>query len=491
MPKRLPVVLLLFMSLTAKAGYDMNADCRQAYTNIMAFRLDESEIEIAQLKKSSPRNLIPIYLEDLSAFIKAFALEGKKDYEAFKIENKASADDLSEGDKMSPYYNFCLGEVYLHAGLAELKFGDYTYAAWDIRKAYNLLEENTRTFPAFYPAFKDLLLLKSFVGTVPGNYRWMLKILGFEGDLKTSMGQFPSLINSLDKNPEFQVYSKETRMLYGYLQYHLLNKQEPAWKEVAEATTDYTQNPLSAFVRANMAMRLKKNEQAISILNAQVKNQPAIPYLDYLYGLALLQHLNLKGSAYLVRYLKNNPGDNFIKDAYLRLGWAFLLKNDTIQYKNCLVLLKNYGQARFESDKNAVHEAERDYTPSLPLLKARLLYDGGYFNEAKKILTNETVSQFSRVEEKAEYNYRLGRIYESLEDTNTALKYYDAVIASYSSISEYYAPASCLYAGMLLEKKQEYDKARAYYKRCISFKNYTYKDSFDQKAYAGLKRINK
>ncbi len=490
MPKRLPAVFLLFISLNAKAGYDMSADCRQAYSNIMAFRLDEGKNEIAQQKKASPRNLIPIYLEDISAFIKAFALEGKKDYEAFKTENKASVDALSEGDKTSPYYNFCLGETYLHAGLAELKFGDYTYAAWDIRKAYNLLEENTRTFPTFYPAFKDWLLLKSFVGTVPGNYRWMLKILGFEGDLKSSMAQFPILINSLDKNPEFQVYSKETRMLYGYLEYHLLNEQEPAWKEVTGATIDYTQNPLSAFVRANLAMRLKKNEQVIGILDAQVKSQPAIPYLDYLYGLALLQHLNVKGSAYLVHYLKNNPGDNFIKDAYLRLGWAFLLKNDTVQYKNCLVLLKNYGQARFESDKNALHEAERDYIPSLPLLKARLLYDGGYFNEAKKILTSETISQFRRIEEKAEYYYRLGRVDESLEDTDAALKYYDAVIANYSSVNEYYAPASCLYAGMLLEKKQEYGKARAYYKRCLSFNNYTYKDSFDQKAYSGLKRMN-
>ena len=491
MPKRLTVVFLLFVSLGARAGYNMNDGCRQAYTATMAFRLDEGEKVIRQQEQALPQNLIPFYLEDLKAFVSAFALEGEKSYESFKIENKTAVNTLSGGDKNSPYYGFCLGEVYLHAGLAELKFGDYSSAAWDIRKAYNLLQDNTIKFPAFYPAFKDWLLLKSYVGTLPGNYRWMLKILGFDGDLKTSMAQFPALINSLDKNPEYEIYSKETRMLYGYLEYHLLNEQEPAWKEVNAATEDYAQNPVSAFVRANLALRLKKNEEAISTLAGQVKTPPAIPYLDYLYGLALLQHLNVKGSAYLVRYLKNNPGDNFIKDAYLRLGWAFLLNGDTAQYKNCLVLLKHYGQARFESDKNALHEAERGYIPSMPLLKARLLYDGGYFGEAKDILTNKSPAQFSRAEEKAEYYYRLGRIYESLEDISSALKYYDAVISGYSAINEYYAPASCLYAGMLLEKKGGFAKAKVYYKRCTGYKNYTYKDSFDQKAYAGLKRMER
>jgi tetratricopeptide (TPR) repeat protein len=216
---------------------------------------------------------------------------------------------------------------------------------------------------------------------------------------------------------------------------------------------------------------------------------PPIPQLEYLYGMARLQQLDPKAGSYISHFIENFKGDNYIKDAYLKLGWAFLLNRDTAAFTNCRKLAIRYGASRFEEDKNALKEAKNTRQPDMHLLRARLLYDGGLYTRASAELTSVPITYFKNKDEKSESLYRLGRIQEGMGAENEALRYYSQVIKDYPNPRSYFAPAACLYCGMIYEKRNNIAMARQYYKSCLQYSDYPYHDSFNQKANAGLKRM--
>jgi tetratricopeptide (TPR) repeat protein len=151
-------------------------------------------------------------------------------------------------------------------------------------------------------------------------------------------------------------------------------------------------------------------------------------------------------------------------------------------------LVSYYGSTHLEEDKSALRESQKKKMPSLPILQARLLFDGGYLDKALDEIHRQDVNTLATDEDKQEYYYRQGRIYDAMNSYDKALDSYNTS-TRYNIPGMYYAPASCLYSGMIWERRGNSNNARAFYKKCLSYTSYLYKDSFDQKAYAGLKRL--
>ncbi|MGZ5244136.1 MAG: hypothetical protein ACXWDO_03570 [Bacteroidia bacterium] len=459
---------------------------KQAYTYTWQYNLAAAENALAQDKKAG---LAHIYVADKKWFIELFATENATRYNTYKQGKENALKQIEAGATNLPFYFFAKGEFYLHSAILKLKFGEYSSAAWEINKAYKILKEGNSKYPDFLLLKRDLYLLQALVGTVPENYSWMLKILGFEGDLKSSMAKYAEVAKGIKNHPEYKIFLPETQLIQAFLTHHLLNNPDAAWKIMNEATDDFAANPISAFARANLGLHQKKNEEVLQTLLAYKTELPAIPHLDYYQGLAKLQRGDGDAGHYLARYLKHFKGLNYIKDAYLKLGWAFLLNGDTKNYFNSLELAKHYGKSILEEDRSALREAKKAGLPQINLLKARLLFDGGYYQQALVQIRNTKPYNLTQTQQ-AEYYYRTARIQEYLELYNNALENYGTVIEKFSSLQEYFAPASCLYSGMIWEKQKNPEKAKYFYRKCQSYKNYIYKDSFDQKALAGLKRLN-
>src|ERR1017187_7623008 len=197
------------------------------------------------------------------------------------------------------------------------------------------------------------------------------------------------------------------------------------------ATADYKTNPLEAFVRANLAMRVKKNDLAIEALSMQVEKSPPIPYLDYLIGIAKLQRGDGNAAFYLARYIREYKGEHYIKDAWLKLGWAFLLAGDKKHFENAMTFVAADGTAQLEEDKNAAREALLSKDLVLDILRARLYFDGGYFDKAQYEMKLVNPAKLANDLQKAEYYYRNARILDALKDVNNALKDYLVVIDKY------------------------------------------------------------
>jgi tetratricopeptide (TPR) repeat protein len=143
-----------------------------------------------------------------------------------------------------------------------------------------------------------------------------------------------------------------------------------------------------------------------------------------------------------------------------------------------------------DADKEALEEFNSGIPPNVILLKARLLTDGAYFDRAIQLLQGKTVNDFSSEKDKLEFTYRLGRIYEETGDQDKAIPNYIATIDQGSNSGYYFADNASLHLAGIYEKQKDFDHARAYYTKCLQMKDNVFKTSIDQKAKAGLSRLN-
>ena len=123
----------------------------------------------------------------------------------------------------------------------------------------------------------------------------------------------------------------------------------------------------------------------------------------------------------------------------------------------------------------------------MKILKARLLFDGGYYQRAKNTLT--TKDAHSRYT--LEYYYRLSRIYQAKEEYDEAQKYFTLVIAAGKKSKAYYVCSSALQLGLINEALEDYSEAILYFETCLDMDPDNYKRSLHQKAKSGLQRLKK
>ena len=151
------------------------------------------------------------------------------------------------------------------------------------------------------------------------------------------------------------------------------------------------------------------------------------------------------------------------------------------------------GINQVDGDKNAQKEyaefKETGQIPNRSLLQARLLFDGGYYKEAKNSLLKNKQELSKSPPLELEYYYRLGRINHRLDNFALALFNYQTTVAKGLNSKEYYGCNSALQMGLIYEELQDFPKARKYFNKCLTIKPTNYQTSIHLKAEAGLNRI--
>ena len=78
------------------------------------------------------------------------------------------------------------------------------------------------------------------------------------------------------------------------------------------------------------------------------------------------------------------------------------------------------GHAESDEDKSAWMEAKLGKKPNLKLLKARLLFDGAYYDQAIEVLDAIVEADLKDKEQEVEFNYRRARVMHETDNTETA-----------------------------------------------------------------------
>lgn len=489
--------LTLIYSVNAQYIYDFNDNCLNAYQAITSLKLDEGVSLIEQEKLNNPENNIPYLLENYIYFFKLFIGEEESDFDKLEDLKDEIIDRLKDGDENSPYYRYSLAQVHLQWAFARSKFKEYFTATLEINKAYRLLEKNNEEFPDFLPNLINLGLLHTLIGTIPDSYNWVKKVVGIEGTISQGTNEIHQVLDASIKNEDYSVYKAESLFYLSFIKLNLSTDKEKSIEYIemikndGKDSTSYLQNPLIIYAMARIYMSNGLNDKAIEILISRPRAKEYYPfhYLDYLTGLAKLQRLDKDAVSYLFSYALNFKGVNYIKAAYQKIAWYHLVNNDAEKYREYINKIKKYGKEIVDADKQAEREADQNSMPNYILLKSRLLFDGGYYERALTELTVNLSNQQITAKDSLEQAYRIGRVYDEWGKTSLAIPYYERTIQNGAESEFYYAANSALKLGLIYEKNGDDEKAIRYYKQAMSMENKEYKNSIDQKAKAGINRV--
>ena len=493
------VITCFIPNILFASRYDFNENCKKAYKEIINLNFIQAKILIETEKKTNSDNLIIQYLNNTIDFLCIVISEDQDLFNTLKINKDNRIISLENGDTKSPYYRYCLAEVYLQWAASRIIFNDYVNAAYEINKAYRLLKKNQEEFPAFIPNFKSLGLLNSLIGSIPDNFKWIVKIIGIDGSLEQGVNQLTIVLKSSLQNDQYSYLSAESIFFLAYISLNLNNDRNNVLLLIKLIESNNEINNLvktSALVNfgvSNLYLRTKiDNDKGINILTdfSPCKNCFNFNYRYYANGLARLNRLDKNADTYFNRFLKESKGQNFIKAAYQKLAWYYLINSDTLGYKNNMAKVKIFGKLYSDDDKQGSSEAESNTVPNIILLKSRLLFDGGYYQKALGLFEGINPKTFFKSKKDIlEYYYRTARIYHEKGDTAYAKSYYMTTIKLGEDEIYYFAANACLQLGLIYESQKKNESAKVYFKKAMNLKNLEYRNSINQKAKAGLNRL--
>jgi len=488
-----------FLPFHLHAQFDLTTRTHEAYDQILNLRFDSAFFLLRQENRENPGNLIPVYLENYTDFFRLFIGEDKLEFEAAKPKKGLRLDQLEQGDRSSPYYRYCQAGILMQWAFIRLKFGEYTTAAFELRKAYNLLEENQALFPDFTPNKLNLGVLHIILGMVPAQYQWLVQIAGMEGDVNMGFSELQEVVNLPPDYPGSWLFTPEAFFYSAVAMANLYFDEERSIEMIDWYMRDQQQgvlakSPLFLYAQASLLAKAGRNEDVLALLKDYQPARDAYPFLFlyYLKGSAQLQKLDLNAYKSIDQFLDAFNGINYIKSGYQKMAWNFLLLGDTSRYFEEIGYAGTRGSAIVDEDKQAHSEQNVGIIPAVPLLKARLLYDGGYYRAALSVLLDTPLDQYIRSrKDLVEYLYRLGRIYHAMDNLPKAISYYSQTVDKGSKIPHYFAANAALQLGLIHEQSGNIAAADSNYRLCITLKYDEYENSIRQKAKAGLNRIKR
>ena len=488
-----------FFPFLLAAQLDFNTNCQLAYKNVLSLQFQKAEKVLSIEKTVNPANLTPVYLENYIDFLAAFIKEEQPLFEKFRKDQDKRFQILEQADQNSPYYHYFLGNLHIQSAILKTKFGEYRSAAIEFSQAYREYKENKKLFPDFLPQYAGIGLVHVLAGIVPDNYSWLLKLFGMEGDIQLGLAEISKVAEYPGNDESYNIFRLEALFYLSFIDVNLGKDTENAIHilrnfEKLNASFPEPSNPLFVFVNVAVLSKAHMNDEILSTLELYQANAVDFPfcYLDYLTGLAKLNQLDPSADRYFIRFLKNFNGRNYIKSAYQKLAWCFLLRGDFKKYQEYIKMPLDRGNIFIDGDKQAFREAQSKDIPNIFLLKARLLYDGGYADKALHELLDHSVKEIVKNNrDLLEYHYRLGRIYQESGDLIKALSYFERTIQEGSNLPFYFAANSALQSGLIYEQRKEFPNAEKYFRICLKLDYPEYKTSLDQKAKAGLQRVKK
>lgn len=473
-------------SLDAKGYYDYNANCREAYGYFLSLQPAQGQALLKKDATAHPENLMGVYLADYDDCLLLLFNGDETDYERLKGNMSKRLGQLDKGDDKSPWHRLCRSGVYLHWAFVSIRFGDNLKAAGLFRKSFALIKENRRRFPDF--EYNDVFygLEEAALGAIPNDYKWIASIFGLKGDIKKGAHRLTSF---LKKHNESDMLYKEAYIYTTYLRFYLLSDKVGVWDDLLKLDCD--QDLMMSFLKANIAINNRHSDVAIRVLDS-AKKLPLYnkyPIMNYEMGQALYHKLDRRCVSAFDAFLNKYKGGLFVKDVYKKLSLVYYLNGDQQKAQIAKAYINNVGSTVVDADKQAVRFASKKEWPNKELLKASLLVDGGYYNDALAVLQKYNETLFSNTADKLEFLFWMGRANDELGKDQLAIKYYQSTIVLGKDRKEHFAARSALQIGFIYEEQGKKASAILMYKRVLGMDDHDYKNSIDQQAKAGINRL--
>lgn len=489
MLKHFLVLFFLLAGISCQAGFDYTPNLRQAFQLTLRLRLTQAEIILSKEKKENPSNALTLLYENYVDFIRAFVTEERRYTDTLLVRTERRMSLLDQGNEKSPYYLFSKADMLIQTAMAKAKFSENISAALDIRKAYRYAERNFILYPTFSLNKKNLGLLHAMVGAIPHEYRWLVSIAGMEGTIEQGSEELFRMLAETERGiyPEY----KEEVLFYLVQIYSSITTNDSITDLLADTVKNHAGNsPLMMYCFTNLTYKSGKNEDALSMMDT-FDEDGTLPFyfLHYKKAQLRLRKLDLGAREDFEFYLTHFKGLNYIKSAYQKLAWIALLNNDLNKYNDCMQACIRHGISLVDDDKEALKEATAKEIPNAILLRARLLFDGGYYKESFREMAKIISPSNLPFKDQLEFTYRYGRLFHKTGNMDSAILNYSATLQQGETSHYYFAANATLMLGLIYEEKKDFVEAAFYYRLCLKMRHHDFQNSIDQKAQAGLERI--
>ena len=483
-------LILMLLPVLAKLQAVSPEEYRSCFNTISRLHFDEAKSYLETNKEAPLLDAYRYHLRDYRAFLKIFLDENRNDFDE-ALEKRDEYLDFWEGLPDSfPGKEYFIGDSYLRWSMLRMKFNQKIRAGWELNKAYRNLSASVEKHPDYYPAVADLGIMEVFIGTVPDRYQWVMNLLNFEGTIPQGKEKIYKVLQVSRENDQWAYLEKPTLFMLSFVEMNTSEKVDDKLMNrlfAMDKAGEVAQEPLIIFLYADLLQKEYQNERALEILNYYnpEKDEVKFHYLYYMKGLSQLYRFDRECLKSFDLFTDNFSGLHFLKSAYQKKAWFYLLHQDSVRYFNEMQYVLEEGAAMTGADKQALKEAEGGNVPHADLLRARLLFDGGYFKDALKVL-NESILPLENLSERTEFDYRKGRVLHMLGQYEEAINNYLRAYASGQELEDYFAANAMLMTGRIYLKLQETEKAESAFERCLDLSGFDYQYSIHQKARAGL-----
>ncbi len=485
----LVVFQLFFLCPVFSQTFNYTPECLEAMKLMGKLKLEPARAILTKEQSKQPTNLAIDYLLDCIEYYALISSRDKRDVSVYEKNQRNRIDRIHKLAATIPLSAYAEAEMLLHLSIVKMMHQEYVSGAMELRSAYQLHTRNAQKYPQLHATFKSLGFIKALLGTLPENYHWVLNVVGLTGNYNEGINLIEKYFKQASATEPF-IDRQQADFYYTLLQFYFGDKQQ-AWTYAQQHTTDFEDNNLSCYLRAFMASHTAHNEEALAALQKRPKTAEFSHYheLDWLMGYSLLNKLDPDCEIEFKKFVTFSKYKTQRKDAYRRLAWSELIKQDTLRF----IVYRNlsFKESSYKDDEDLMVDKElaRNIYPNAYVLKARLLFDGGYYAQAEQLIKSVQLSQLKNNIQKAEYYYRYGRIMQEQKKYAKAIEYFTESIKLSEPENLYFAPYSSLQLGSVYHKLGYTQTAAYYLKKAIAYKNYKAKGYIVQKAGQELEQL--
>jgi tetratricopeptide (TPR) repeat protein len=393
--------------------------------------------------------------------------------------------------KVDAWQQSLVFEMYVGRALVRFQEQEYTAAISEVRQAQQMRKMLLKKSPPHFSKRAEGLIEIIF-SSVPKQYKWIAELLGMSGNLEKGF----SLLEQASKHSE--LLTRETQLILFFLEKSIQNDPIKAWNRMDSLVTAIPENPFFKYCLAVNALDRKNHAEALHLLQELIQNQSLknFPPLYYQFANTLLYKNDFtQAQWYFLQFIAKSKSPQNKSDAWFKAGICALFLGNEAEAKNnfekCIQSTKS-GQ---EKD-NYAKKISQKFLQKLPdgldleLWRARYQSDGGLFNSALEILHALKMKENTmNSDQKTEWYYRYGRIYQEKSDIKLAKLYYNLCIQQKAIQNNWMRAYSCFYLGVLFEQQSSFAEARRYYNQALSYDQYDFQAGLEQKAKAALERI--
>ncbi len=422
-----------------------------------------------------------LYLQNYLEFIDALTTGERQSYQRYQSGLSLRLDSLRSGYGHLPEHSTLLSAIYLQSSFLNAFHGENFKAARNFYVARRYLRQAESACPG--NRFNDKLegLINLVAGSAPEEYHWLMRIFGIRGDIERGL----ELLGGYHEN------TSGTERLESCL--IILYASQVAGQERGDKPPGCEGDTLTLYryFYAFHALKSGRSPEVIALLRdrEQDKAETPLAYLDLVFGEALLTGMDPSAGAQLRLFLKATRGEHYLKTAWHKLSWFYLLEGDMAAYHAARDSVIRKGNMILDADRQAFREASEKTPPHAGLLRSRLFFDGGYYQESFESLQRIRPGELTSRKDSLEYTYRKARIAHRLGDTIEAISGYKETIEKGMGTSWYFPSNAALQLGSIHEALGDTTEAVEAYRKCLKMNSSAYRNSIGNKAKSGIRRL--